>query len=332
VREVWADLPALELKARAARIASGLRAHLPTAYPEALAIVERAPGEPGPTEGRFVLMPLLDFVGLYGRDERERSLAALERLTRHFSAEFAIRGFLLDDLDGTLARMAAWSKHADWRVRRLASEGSRPLLPWGTRVPALVADPRRTQAILDRLHDDPSETVRRSVANHLNDVAKRHPEHAVAVARRWLDRPRHPDRARATVRHALRTLVKRGHPGALDLLGFGGKADLVAFDLGTPRVTMGGHLEFAAELRARGKARVRLSIDYAVCHRRADGRLAPKVFKLAVREAAPGETVRVAKRHAIRPITTRRYYAGEQAVELRVNGAVVARADFVLRM
>lgn len=332
VREVWADLPALELKARAARIASGLRAHLPPEYPAALAIVERALGEPGPTEGRFVLLPFLNFVGLYGRKDRKRSLAALERLTRHFSAEFDIRGFLVDDLDGTLARMAAWSKHRDWRVRRLASEGSRPLLPWGMRVPALVADPRHAAAILDRLHDDPNETVRRSVANHLNDVARKHPDHAVATAWRWHAGTKHPARARATMRHALRSLVKQGHQGALDLLGFAGTVDLVGFDLATPHVTMGGHLEFAAEIRARGKGRVRLSIDYAVCHRRADGRLAPKVFKLAVREAAPGETVRVAKRHAIRPITTRRYYAGEQAVELRVNGTTVARAAFVLRM
>jgi len=337
VREVWADLPALELKARAERIARGLREFLPPDWPLALDIVLRAAGDPdegGGVEGfsGFRFLPFLNFVGLHGRGDRKRSLAALERLTRHFSAEFDIRGFLADDLDGTLARMAAWSKHRDWRVRRLASEGSRPLLPWGMRVPALVADPTRAAAILDRLHDDPNEVVRRSVANHLNDVAKKHPEHAVATARAWLAKPRHPDRAAATVRHALRTLVKQGHAGALDLLGFAGTVELVGFDLATPHVTMGGHLEFAAEIRARGKGKVRLSIDYAVCHRRADGRLAPKVFKLAVREAAPGEEVRVAKRHAIRPITTRRYYAGEQAVELRVNGAVVARAAFVLRM
>jgi len=339
VREVVADLPALELKGRALRIAQGLRAHLPDDYAKALALVLRAAGAADGTGGiggmsGFRFLPLLNFVGQYGLDDPDRSLEALGRLTLHFSAEFDVRPFLLRHPDLTLKRLHAWARDADWRVRRLASEGSRPLLPWGLRVPALIADPSKTMAILDRLHADPSEVVRRSVANHLNDVARSHPDLAVATARNWWNGTKRRVEARGTVRHALRTLVKQGHPDALELLGFAGgtAVELAAFDLGTPRVRYGGHLEFAARLRVTAKMPVRLSIDYAVCHRRADGSLRAKIFKLAVREAGPGETVEFAKRHAIRPITTRRYYPGTQAVELRVNGRALARAEFELEM
>ncbi|CAN0477827.1 unnamed protein product, partial [Phaeothamnion confervicola] len=170
VREVVADLPALELKGRALRIAQGLRAHLPDDYAKALALVVRAAGADDGTGGiggmsGFRFLPLLNFIGRYGLDDPERSLEALSRLTRHFSAEFDVRPFLLRHPDLTLKRMHAWARDADWRVRRLASEGSRPLLPWGLRVPALVADPSKAMAILDRPPAHPNDLSCASVAH-----------------------------------------------------------------------------------------------------------------------------------------------------------------------
>lgn len=337
IRETIADLPALELKARAVRIAQGIRAGLPPQYPRALAIILEAVGpcaEPVP-DGleSFRYLPFLNFVSLYGLDEPEISLPALGQLTRAFSAEFDIRPFLRDHPRRAMASMQAWSKDADWRVRRLASEGLRPRLPWGMRLPALIADPSPALPILHRLHADPNEIVRRSVANHLNDIAKDHADLAVSVAGDWVKSARNAATTRATIRHALRGLIKAGHPGALRLLGFseGAKVRLRSLSLEKDVVRLGGHLEFAATIVNASGDDASFCIDYAVWHLRADGSQRPKVFKLTTRSLAPGEAFSVAKRHAIRPITTRRYYAGPHAVDLRVNGKSVGKLPFMLK-
>jgi hypothetical protein len=132
------------------------------------------------------------------------------------------------------------------------------------------------------------------------------------------------------VRHALRSLVKQGHPGALAALGYCAAAVEGRLTVATPEVAFGDALAFALELRETAGAAQRLVVDYAVHHRRANGTTAPKVFKWTTLEIAPGATLRLQRRHAIRPITTRRYYDGPQRLEILVNGAPVAGADFVL--
>lgn len=346
VREVAAALPPLELKARSLRIAAGLRQHLPQDYAAALGIILKSLGKDDSTGGiggggiegmgGFRFMPLLNFVGAYGLDEPELSLDALGELTLYFSGEFDIRPYLRKYPRQAFAKLQQLSRDKDWRRRRLASEGSRPRLPWGMGLPDLVRDPSPALPILHRLHDDAHDSVRRSVANHLNDIARDHPELAVDIAGQWAKRAgrKPPETLRPTIRHALRGLVKQGHPGALGLLGFEAdvKLALQDFKLKAQSVAYGGALEFSATLINRGKTPVNLSIDYAIWHLRADGSLRPKVFKLAVREAAPGESIALTKRHAIKPITTRRYYAGKQAVDIRVNGQVLGRCDFTLKM
>jgi 3-methyladenine DNA glycosylase AlkC len=334
-RRVLADLPDLELKARCARIADGIRAELPGAYEDALAaVLASLPPDPGPDApepmGGFRFMPLVNFVGRHGLEAPEASLAALAKLTRYFSAEFDIRPFILRHPALAMAHVDAWSRDRDWRVRRLASEGIRPRLPWAMRLPAFVADPAPVLRVLDRLCDDAHETVRRSVANNLNDIAKDHPVQAIAAARRWSVR----EAARRTVHHGLRTLVKAGHADALALLGFSTASSVAveAFELGPRRIRLGQAVTFAAALKNRSKAPARLSIDYAVHHRKANGGTTAKVFKLAVRTLGPGESCTLEKRHAIRPITTRRYHAGEHAVALLVNGRELARGKFVLSL
>jgi hypothetical protein len=182
--------------------------------------------------------------------------------------------------------------------------------------------------ILLRLRDDPSESVRRSVANSLNDIGKDHPELVAALARDWLvDAP--PERARL-VRHALRSLVKQGHPATLDALGYRPAAVDATLEILTPEVAFGDALEFALALRETAGAAQRIVLDYAIHHRRANGSLAPKVFKWRTLELAPHGALRLVRRHAIRPITTRRYYDGAQRLEILVNGTPVAAAGFRL--
>ncbi|MEJ3653646.1 DNA alkylation repair protein [Actinomycetes bacterium KLBMP 9759] len=251
----------------------------------------------------------------------DEGLTLLAELTPRLTAEFALRTFLNADLDRTLALVEKWAVHPDEHVRRLASEGTRTRLPWARQVPELNRRPDATLPILEALYADPSEYVRRSVANHLNDLSRLDPALAVAVAGGWLDRP--AESTPRVVRHAMRTLIKKADPGALALLGFPPVPDVVVEG---PRlvdavVALGNELSFSVELANNGVAEARVVVDYVVHYRKASGGLAPKVFKLTSRTLAAGERLVLAKRHSFRPVSTRRHYAGEHAVEVQVNGA-----------
>lgn len=334
VRNVVRDLPPLTLMQRARRIADELHAALPGDYAKALKLLQKALDRiplDGGDEGfsSFRYLPFVQFVGRYGLHDPDLSLAALASMTRWFSAEFDVRPYVLQHPKKTLAAARKWTRDPDWRVRRLASEGLRPRLPWGMRLQPFVADPSPIVPILDRLHDDPELSVRRSVANSLNDIAKDHPDLAAEIGARWWPSGVPSQR---TVRHGLRSLIKQGHPASLALLGFqGGDAvRLSSMKLEDDRLTLGQTLSFTVQLQSNEAGPVALSIDYAVHHQKADGTLRPKVFKLTKKTLAPGETLTLTQRHKLVPITTRRYYAGEHMVELLVNGRSLGSRGFRL--
>ncbi|MBL3687675.1 DNA alkylation repair protein [Leucobacter zeae] len=345
MRAAASDLERLTLSGRAKALAAALLADLDGAYAPTAAAVRRATARADLVD--WVLWPAGLAVALgavAGHDGAEHDGAAgdgashdhaafddaldvLRELTPRMTSEFSMRPLLRHDPERALARMSGWVADPDWNVRRLASEGTRPLLPWGERVPALVADPELTRPILDALHDDPSESVRRSVANHLNDHSRRHPEFAVATARGWLSGG--GEHAPRTARHALRTLVKRGDPEALALLGFPPVDVAVApLELDAHAVPNGASIRFRSTIENVGDADARLVIDYALTFPDARGRERSKVFKIAQRVLAPGERTEVIASHSFRPITTRRYYPGSYAVALQMNGALQRRAEF----
>ena len=307
---------------------------LPDDWPGFRAIIERALGDPA--FAGWMIMPVADAVAVRAVSDGapaavDAGLALLARLTTRLTGEFALRTFLAADLVRTLAAAQTWTAHADEHVRRLASEGTRQRLPWGKRVPALDADPTLTVGILDALYRDESAYVRRSVANHLNDLSRADPGLAVSVAARWLAAP--DATTAAVVRHALRTLIKRGDPAALALLGFhpldGVSIDGPVLDRGV--VVLGESLGFEATIRNDGDSAARLVIDYIVHYRKANGTLAPKVFKLATRSVEPGEAIAIAARRPFVPITTRTYHPGPHALEIQVNGQGFGRASFEYR-
>ena len=257
-------------------------------------------------------------------------LDLMAALTPRLTAEFSIRHLLIADPERAMAAVTRWADDPDEHVRRLASEGTRPHLPWAKAIPAISADPDRTVPVLDRLYRDPSESVRRSVANHLNDISRRHPEVVVATASRWLDDP--DDTTAPLVRHALRTLVKKGDPGALRVLGFGTPDDLTVTGpvLDTTEIALGDSLGFEATVTNTADDAVTVVVDFVLHLRKANGATAPKVFKLSTASLAPGETRTFRKAFPIRPITTRRYYPGEQRLEIQVNGRRHGGAPFLL--
>lgn len=332
-RAIMVDLPALELLARVERITLEMRRHLPAEFKKSVKIVTRALGKPAPAGdgtdfGSFRVAPCHRFVAQAGLDHVDLALDYFVHATRHFSCEFDIRPFIQRDPEKVLGVMLGWVGDKDWRVRRLASEGSRPRLPWGLRLKALVADPAPLLPILESLRDDPIEAVRRSVANSLNDIAKDHPDRAVAILESWRDKS---DRA-PLIRHALRHLIKQGHGGALEMMGVDHKATfkVSALNLSASRLKIGQSLGINLTLRNTGKAPALAIIDYAVHHLGARGELRPKVFKWKQVELAPGETIALTRKHSLKPVTTRRYYPGAHKLDIRVNGRILAEAEFTL--
>jgi 3-methyladenine DNA glycosylase AlkC len=332
-RAILADLPALELLARVERITLEMRQHLPADFRKSVKIVTRALGKPAPAGdgtdfGSFRVAPCHRFVAQAGLDHVDLSLDYFMNATRHFSCEFDVRPFIQREPEKVLAVMLGWTRDQDWRVRRLASEGSRPRLPWGMRLQGLVAEPAPLLPILEALRDDPIEAVRRSVANSLNDIAKDHPDLAVDILTGWQGEP-----TRAPlIRHALRHLVKQGHEGALGLMGVdrSAKFDVTELTLDRRQYRIGEAIGIALTLRNAGRKPARAIVDYTVHHQGARGDLRPKVFKWSVLELAPGESISLTRRHSLKPVTTRRYYPGAHKLDIRVNGRLLAEADFNL--
>jgi 3-methyladenine DNA glycosylase AlkC len=323
------DLHTLEMKARAMQICAALEATLPADFDAAAAMLLHAMDGPEGLDG-WALWPLGEYVARHGQHDVQGSLAVLHRLTQRFTAEFAIRPFIVRHPQAVFDTLARWTRDPSEHVRRLVSEGSRPRLPWGLQLKALIADPSPTLPLLRSLQDDESEYVRRSVANHLNDIAKDHP----ALVAQWLEThlPGATKERRALLRHASRTLVKRGDARVLAAWGLGqtlrGTASLVV----TPaRVAVGGHVTLAVTLTSRAAKTQRLAIDYAVHHVKADGSTSPKVFKGWVLDLPARATLELQKRHSMKPVTTRRYHAGRHRVTLQVNGETLAEAAFMLR-
>lgn len=280
----------------------------------------------------FQVWPLTELVARHGLPHFDQAMAALAEMTKRFTAEFAIRPFLTAQRDRTLAQLLQWSAEDDEHLRRLASEGSRPLLPWGERLPELATDPELAWPILQRLRHDPSAYVRRSVANHLNDHSKAHPEWVVERLRGWrAERPEDVETGR-TIRHACRTLLKRGHTGALELNGFPSpeKLRLVRLEPDLDQVLIGENLVFSVALCNDGAAPVRVMLDYAIHHRKADGSSSPKVFKGRIMELKPGESWHGTLRHSFRPVTTRRLYPGSHRLALMINGREAGGVGFEL--
>lgn len=319
-------LEPLELKDRVRLVRDTFREILPPDYPRALDILLDAARDPS-LKG-FDFWPFTEFVQTYGLEHFDRSMAALHLLTQRFTAEFAVRPFLRHEPTRTFARMQEWAADPNHHVRRCASEGTRPRLPWGERVPALIENPAPGLAVIETLRFDPELYVRRSVANHLNDVAKDHPRLVCETLRRWRAEcpPEQSPAFEALLKHALRGLVKRGDREALALIGVGTRTrvDASNLTLARSRVEVGGTLQFEVTVASTARAAQKVVVDYVIGFRKANGQESTKVFKLKTFELPAQGRITLVKRHSLRPITTRVYYPGAHRLAIQVNGAIVA--------
>ena len=317
------------LMERLHQTARAFAATLPGGYPAQLAVLRELAPRIGHT---FVAISLCDFVAREGLRpaDFDRSLEALRFFTSFGSAEFAVRPFLVHDLHRTLKVMETWASAPDADVRRLASEGSRPRLPWGLRLTALVRDPTPVMPILEQLKTDPSPYVRKSVANHLNDITKDNPDWVIDRVQAW-DRT-HP----ATgwiVRHALRTLIKSSCPPALALIGAGAAPQLTVsrFTAAPRRILLGDTITLAASLVSTTSSAQRLVVDYVLHYARPLGAISSKVFKWKTLELPPLATIKLTKRQLVTDFSTRRHHSGLHRIELQINGRRIATSAFTLR-
>ncbi|MBX3664471.1 MAG: DNA alkylation repair protein [Burkholderiales bacterium] len=334
LRDALEGYEALELMPRGRHIAQALHRHLPQDVPAALDILLASTDAPGANPdgslASFLFLPHTEYVSRYALGHFEAAMRAQHALTQRFTAEFSIRPFIDKYPERTLALLRQWTCDPSPQVRRLVSEGTRPRLPWAPRLRALQRDPRPALALLERLKDDPELYVRRSVANHLNDIGKDHPALLNAVAKRWL-KGASPERA-WIVRHALRSAIKRGDPGALAVSGFGAKAEVsVRKAVVTPRrVKPGGRVAIRFELANRKTAPQRVLADLRVHYAKAGGKTSPKVFKLKTVELGPKETLAFARTLSLADLTTRRHHPGRHRVEVLLNGRAVPLGEFLL--
>lgn len=320
-------LDRLGIMQRMRQTAVSLHETLPDDFLKALQILK----EIAPRIGHsFAAITLSEFVALYGQKHFDLSLDALKFFTCFGSSEFAVRHFLIADFDRTIAIMRKWAKDENEHVRRLASEGSRPRLPWSFQLKNLIADPEPTGPILEALKADPSLYVRKSVANHLNDIGKDHPGLLVERLSGWDISDK---RTAWIVRHALRTLIKKGDARALALIGTTGKAEVEvqSFAVKPAKIKLGERITTKVKLSSTSKSPQRLVIDYAVHYPKKNG-ISRKVFKLKETELLPGRTCDLAISQTVKDFTTRKHNAGFHRVELMVNGEALAESGFDLRI
>ncbi|WP_409301551.1 DNA alkylation repair protein [Pseudomonas sp. KCJK8993] len=319
-------LAELSVMQRLARVSDSLHQVLPGPYEHSLELLYALAPR---LDSRFVCMFLPHFVASHGAHDFARSMAALKFFTGFGSSEFAVRPFLVNQQAATLEHMYDWSHDPDEHVRRLASEGSRPRLPWSFRLERLQAEPGLAAPILERLRNDPSLYVRKSVANHLNDITKDHPQW---VLQRLQDWPLEQPHTAWIVRHGLRSLIKQGERQALALIGAGARAEVQVthFSVTPAALRLGERLELALELVSSSSQPQRLVVDYAIDYIKASGAASTKVFKLKT-FTLPGQARQaLARQQQIREFTTRRHYPGRHLVHLLVNGERLASAHFDL--
>lgn len=315
----------MALKQRVRHITVCLHQSLPISFIEAIELLKKvAPHFHGSLTG--IIFP--DYVEVYGLDYLEESIEALEYFTQFSTSEFAVRPFVIKNQSLMMEQFLKWSKHSNEHVRRLASEGSRPRLPWGIALSSLKQDPSPILPILENLKEDPSLYVRRSVANNINDISKDHPDLVLEIAQSWYG---HNNETNWIIKKGLRTLMKKGNQQALELFGFPKNPNLTVENLiVTNTLHIGDTLSFSFQLISNNETPVKLRVEYAIDFVKANGKHSSKIFKLAENVINSGEKKAFSKIHSFKDLTTRKHYPGKHMISIVINGEIKATEYFVV--
>jgi len=332
-QKISSKLKDLELKGRVLLITEALRLELPEDFVATAKVLRDVMNEEKLTS--FELWPISEYISQFGTEHFEESFELMYQLTPQFTSEFAIRPFLLKDPQRVLKKLESWLTDENVHIRRWISEGSRPLLPWGAKIPSFVEKPA-TIHLLDALKYDDELYVRNSIANHLNDISKHHPELVVETLSRWVKAapPQHHDKIQWIKKQALRTLIKKGHPKALGLMGVADKSAVktTPLKLNKEKFKVGETLEFEVTLTSTSAKPQKLIVDYGIGFLKSNGAISTKIFKLKTLELAPREKIVIRKRHSLKAITTSTFYSGRHELVLQVNGKILTKTDWMFKV
>lgn len=314
-----------ELKQRIRHLSESMGAFLNGSYKQQITALKKVAPKYRGLSG--LIFP--DFVEVFGQSDLQTSLEALKYFTPFSSAEFAIRPFIQNHPKTVMAVLGDWALDSDEHIRRLASEGCRPRLPWSFPLRDFKKDPGPVVKILNTLKNDSSLYVRKSVANNLNDISKDHPELVLDLAKQWIGKSKNTD---WILKHALRTLLKKGDQTALSLFGLGKVKNVsVKFlKLSQKEYRIGTHIEFTAQIVNQNKKDVSLRVEYAIHYLKKNGEHGKKVFKLSEKSCAPGEH-HLKRRHSLRQMTTRQHNPGIHKLDIIINGETQQSQKFKLK-
>lgn len=327
------DFAQMELKQRMRHTTQVLHKFMPKDFGKAVEIIEKTIEELrenniGEDSLAFIFFP--DYIEMYGLDHYKNAVKAIEFTTQFITCEYAVRPFILHYFDKMMPQMLAWSKHDNHKVRRLATEGCRPRLPWAVGLPELKKNPETILPILENLKNDSSEFVRRSVANNLNDIAKDHPEIVLRLAKNWKNLSKETD---AIIKHGCRTLLKQGHPEILSHYGLDSKEIVVTnFKIDTPEVKVPNALQFSFEVQNNYQIPKIVRLEYGIYYNKANGLLSKKVFKISEKLYQPKQKDLVTKKQSFKLITTKKFYSGLHKVSVIVNGEEKIAGEFHLHI
>lgn len=332
-----------ELKQRCMHITTILKKFLPADYKEAITkifelldyVKNTQPDFSKIDDTKFGLTleygPVLDnYVEQYGLDDYETSVKAIEKITQFTSCEFSVHPFIIKYPDKMMQQMLVWSKHEHWGVRRLASEGCRPRLPWAMALPNLKENPAPIIPILENLKNDPARFVRLSVANNLNDIAKDNPQTVIDLMKRWQGESKEVD---WIIKHGSRTLLKQGNPEMMELFGFNSTVKSIHienFQISILKVKVGNSLEFSFNILNKNNKRTKIRLEYGIYYQKANGTLTKKVHKISEKEYAENSTTQITRKHSFRVVTTRKFHPGLHQVAVIINGNEFEKYDFEL--
>jgi len=315
-----------ELKQRMRHITQCMHQFLPVGYSKQLKILKKIAS----SYSGFVAILFPDFVEVYGLEHPDISIPALELFTQYSSSEFAVRPFILKYEQRMIEQHLIWAKHKNHHVRRLASEGIRPRLPWAMALPSFKKNPAAIFPVLELLKNDPSEYVRRSVANNLNDISKDHPDKVLAIVKEWKGVSNETD---WILKHASRGLLKKGHVEALLSFGINHKAktEVKNLQLSKTKLHIGDAFSFTFKVRLTDKKAHNLRLEYKIYFVKSNGKTSPKIFQIGTYMVQPGETMDISRSHRFANLTTRKHFPGKHTLAIVVNGKEYAHNDFILK-
>lgn len=314
-----------ELKQRMRHITHCLHHALPISYPKQIAILEKA----APHFNGFVAMFFPDFVEVYGLNDLATSVDALEHFTQYSSSEFAVRPFIIKYPNDMIKQHLIWSKHKNYHVRRLASEGIRPRLPWAIALPLFKKDPSPILPILNNLINDEQEYVRRSVANCLNDISKDHPQMVIDFINKWQN---YSTNTNWILKHASRGLLKKGNEEVLKLFGIENNLNIRLYDFNIDKsiLKIGDSFTFQFNIQLLENNDTKIRLEYNIYYMKANGKLSAKIFQIGTYVLNSNEVFKVNKKHAFINLTTRKHYTGTHKIAVVVNGKELGFLDFEL--